>query len=65
MQTESGWLFHVGDAGHMDPMEGTPLWIVRLVLGPHTPRLRQFQAAHPDIQITTGHMPLTFFPNPV
>ncbi|MGD2147477.1 MAG: MBL fold metallo-hydrolase [Anaerolineae bacterium] len=64
-QTESSWLFHVGDAAHMDPTEGTPLWIVRLVLGPHTPRLRQFQAAHRDIQITTGHMPLTFFTNPV
>ena len=65
VQTESGWLFHVGDAAPMDLMQNTPPWIARLVLGPHTPHLRQFQADHPDIQITTGHMPLTFFPNPM
>ena len=65
VQTESGWLSHVGDAAPMDLIAGPPPWIVRLVLGPHTPRLRRFQAAHPDIQITTGHMPLTFFPNPI
>ena len=65
IQTESGWLFHVGDAAHMDPTEGTPLWFVRLVLGPHTPRLRRFGAVHPDIRITTGHMPLDFFSDPL
>jgi len=28
-------------------------WLVRLVLGPHTLRLREFAAAHPEIRMTT------------
>lgn len=56
-----GWLFHVGDAGPPDLNDDLPAWMVRAVLGPHTPRLRDFQIAHPDIQITSGHMWLDFF----
>jgi glyoxylase-like metal-dependent hydrolase (beta-lactamase superfamily II) len=61
IQTGSGWLFHVADAAPMDLGEYVPEWLVRLVLGPHTPRLRAFKAAHPEIRITTGHMRLDFF----
>jgi glyoxylase-like metal-dependent hydrolase (beta-lactamase superfamily II) len=60
-QTASGWLFHVGDAAPIDFIEDPPQWLVRAVMGPHTPRLRQFKAAHPEIRLTTGHMPLDFF----
>jgi hypothetical protein len=42
-------------------MEEMPQWLIRLVLGPHTPRLRRFKAAHPEVSMTTGHMPLGFF----
>jgi len=59
--TESGWLFHVADAGPVRLEEYVPDWFVSLVLGPHTPRLRQFAAAHPNVRITTGHMWLDFF----
>jgi glyoxylase-like metal-dependent hydrolase (beta-lactamase superfamily II) len=62
INTEAGWLFHVADAAApMGLDESVPPWLVRLVLGPHTPRLRQFHAAHPEVRITTGHMLLDFF----
>jgi len=61
IRTESGWLFHVGDAAPLGMDEYAPDWLVRLVLGPHTARLRAFQATHPEIRMTTGHMWLDFF----
>jgi glyoxylase-like metal-dependent hydrolase (beta-lactamase superfamily II) len=61
IQTESGWLFHVGDAAPMDLGEYAPEWLVSFVLGPHALRLREFRAAHPEVRITTGHMWLDFF----
>jgi len=59
VQTEAGWLFHVGDA--MGFTEDVPSWLERLILGPHASRLRAFQATHPEVQVTTGHMGLDFF----
>lgn len=61
VRTGSGWLFHVGDAAPFGLDDYAPAWLVRLVLGPHTPRLRAFAAAHPEVRITTGHMWLDFF----
>jgi glyoxylase-like metal-dependent hydrolase (beta-lactamase superfamily II) len=61
MRTEHGWLFHVGDAAPLGFDESVPPWLVRLVLGPHAPRLRAFGAVHPQIRMTTGHMWLDFF----
>jgi glyoxylase-like metal-dependent hydrolase (beta-lactamase superfamily II) len=61
VETESGWLFHVGDAAPLELGEYVPEWLVRLVLGPHAPRLREFQATHPQVRMTTGHMWLEFF----
>jgi glyoxylase-like metal-dependent hydrolase (beta-lactamase superfamily II) len=63
IQTESGWLFHVGDAAPIGLDDYVPGWLVKLVLGPHAPRLRSFKAAHPDVRMTTGHMWLDFFQN--
>ena len=62
IRTESGWLFHCGDAEPVDFGGSLPGWMVRAVVGPHVPRLRAFRAAHPEIRMTTGHMPLRFFP---
>lgn len=59
VQIGAGWLFHVGDA--MSFADDAPAWMERLVLGPHAPRLRAFRAAHPEIQITIGHMASDFF----
>ena len=61
VQTGRGWLFHISDAGDIGSTAKPPAWLVRLVLGPHTPRLRQFKLAHPEVQMTSGHMPLDFF----
>ena len=61
IQTESGWLFHAGDAGPMGLDEYAPDWLIKLALGPHWPRLREFKKAHSEIRITTGHMWLDFF----
>ena len=61
IRTENGWLFHVGDAAPVGLEDYAPSWLVRRVLGPHTPRLRRFRDAHPEIRITTGHMWLNFF----
>ncbi len=61
IQTGQGWLFHAADAAAIDSAVEPPDWLVRLVLGPHAPRLLEFHACHPEIRMTTGHMPLDFF----
>ncbi len=61
IRTDSGWLFHVGDAAPMGFEVAPPSWFVSMVLGPHTPRLRQFKDTHAEVQVTTGHMLLDFF----
>ncbi|MGD2103942.1 MAG: MBL fold metallo-hydrolase [Anaerolineae bacterium] len=59
--TDSGWLFHVGGAAPIGFTEDVPHALARLIVGPHLGRLRAFRAAHPEILMTTGHMPLDFF----
>jgi len=54
-----GWLLHVADAASF--AEDAPEWMVKFVLGPHQPRLREFDNAHPEVRMTTGHMSLEFF----
>jgi glyoxylase-like metal-dependent hydrolase (beta-lactamase superfamily II) len=61
IRTGKEWLFHVADSGPIELGEYAPPWIVNLVMGPHVTRLRDFSVAHPNIQITTGHMWLDFF----
>jgi len=59
IKTSDGWHFHVGDAASF--AEDAPDWLVRFVLGPHQPRLREFDKKHPEVMMTTGHMALDFF----
>ena len=61
IQTAQGWLFHVADAAVIDSVVQPPAWLVSLVLGPHSQRLNEFHARHPEIRMTTSHMPLDFF----
>lgn len=61
LRTTTGWHFHLGDAAPLGMKEAAPAWLVRLVLGPHVPRLRAFGATHPDVRLTAGHMDLDFF----
>jgi len=65
IRTDAGWHFHVADAGPVGLEDYAPAWLVTLVLGPHTPFLRAFAAAHPEIRITTGHMWSDFFDRPI
>ncbi len=56
VQTESGWLLHCGDATypfyHAEvAARPPPAWLVRWLLGPHTPRLQALHKTHGD-QIT-------------
>jgi len=61
IRTESGWLFHVADAAPIEFTADASELLVRMMLGLHTPRLRAFKEAHPEIRMTTGHMWLDFF----
>lgn len=61
IRTEAGWHFHTGSAAPTGlDMERAP-WFIRLIMGPHAPRLLAFKAAHPEIVMTTGHAWLDFW----
>ncbi|MFO8084298.1 MAG: hypothetical protein R6U27_08275 [Desulfobacterales bacterium] len=61
VKTADGWLFHVGSAAPIGFSDAVPQPLERLMVGPNAPRIRSFRASHPEIQMTTGHMPLAFF----
>ena len=61
IQTASGWLFHVADAGVDIENNLAPDWLIRLALGPHWPRLRAFAKSHPEVTLTASHMYSAFF----
>jgi len=64
IKTANGWHLHAGDAASFT--DDAPDWLIRFVLGPHQPRLREFDKKHPEVMLTTGHMPLDFFkPNSI
>ncbi len=60
IKTTGGWLFQASDAAALFNDEA-PAWLIRLALGPHQPRIRQFAAAHPEVRVVTGHMWLDWF----
>ena len=60
VKTERGWHLHSGDAA-ADFRQDIPAWAIRLVLGPHEPRLRAFGETHPEVELTASHMFLDFF----
>jgi glyoxylase-like metal-dependent hydrolase (beta-lactamase superfamily II) len=64
IKTSAGWVFHAADAGAVYNNE-TPAWLIKLVLGPHDPLLREFMKTHPEVQVMNSHMPPEFFENPV
>ena len=62
LQTENGWLFHCGDAVPVNLQFGfAPVFVYRPTIGPHVPRLKAFQLAHPEVILSAGHMWLDFF----
>lgn len=69
IELDNGWLLHCGDATYpfyrMDdprqPYGEPPSWLVRWLLGPHTPRLRELYEQHNDkISFICGHDPASF-----
>lgn len=60
IKTSDGWLFNASDAAALFNEEA-PAWLIRLVLGPHQPRIRQFAESHPEVRVVTGHMWLDWF----
>lgn len=61
IKTETGWHFHVADAGVDIVHNIAPDWLIRLALGPHWPRLREFAQSHPEVTLTASHMYLPYF----
>ena len=62
IQDGSRWVFQCGDAAPVSHEYGvTPVWLSRLVLGPHVPRLRAFAREHPEVLMLAGHMWDSFF----
>jgi glyoxylase-like metal-dependent hydrolase (beta-lactamase superfamily II) len=60
INTPEGWFFHAGDAGAVYN-NNTPAWLIKFVLGPHDPHLREFMKDHPEVRIVNSHMFLDFF----
>jgi glyoxylase-like metal-dependent hydrolase (beta-lactamase superfamily II) len=60
VKLEHGWFFNAADAGAVYNNE-TPAWLIKLVLGPHDARLRQFMQVHPEVRLTNAHMFPEFF----
>jgi glyoxylase-like metal-dependent hydrolase (beta-lactamase superfamily II) len=60
IKVPDGWLFQTSDAAALFNEEA-PNWLIRLVLGPHQPRIRAFAAEHPEVRVVSGHMWLDWF----
>ncbi|MGD2059067.1 MAG: MBL fold metallo-hydrolase [Anaerolineales bacterium] len=69
IELDHGWLLHCGDATYpfyqMDdprqPFGDPPRWLVRWLLGPHTPRLRAlYEERGDEISFICGHDPVSF-----
>ena len=60
-EAEDGLHLHAGDAAPIGVMPLGPIWFSRLVLGPHCLDLVRFGTEHPEVTVTAGHMPLSFF----
>jgi glyoxylase-like metal-dependent hydrolase (beta-lactamase superfamily II) len=62
VRKQDGWLLHAGDAVPFDAaVDRAPDWISRLLLGPHTPRIRAFMKHHPEVEVVSAHMDLAFY----
>jgi len=61
IKTTDGWHLHAGSAAPIGFSRALPSWLTRAMVGPHEAHVRAFRAAHPEITMTTTHMPLSFF----
>lgn len=57
-----GWVLQAADALPTNAeFNLTPMWVNRLVIGSHVPRLQAFSATHPEVRLLAGHMWREFF----
>jgi glyoxylase-like metal-dependent hydrolase (beta-lactamase superfamily II) len=62
IQTETGWLFQVGDAVPVNlQFDFWPVFFYRPTIGPNVPRLKALAESHPEVRMIAGHMYLDFF----
>jgi glyoxylase-like metal-dependent hydrolase (beta-lactamase superfamily II) len=62
VKKKQGWYFNAGDAGAVYNQE-TPAWLIKMVLGPHDARLRQFMSQHLEVVLCNSHMFPEWFAN--
>jgi len=64
VKLENGWYFNAADAGAVYNNK-TPAWLIKMVLGPHDARLRQFMRLHPEVVLSNSHMFPEWFLNKI
>jgi glyoxylase-like metal-dependent hydrolase (beta-lactamase superfamily II) len=55
VKLSDSWSFNAADAGAVYNDE-PPAWVIRLVLGPHDPRLRAFMPVRPEVRLANSPM---------
>jgi glyoxylase-like metal-dependent hydrolase (beta-lactamase superfamily II) len=60
VKTSTGWFFHAADSSAVYNNE-TPAWLIKWVLGPLDPMLREFMKSHPEVLVSNSHMFPEFF----
>jgi hypothetical protein len=60
VKTPTGWFFQTSDAAALFNTEA-PGWLIRMVMGPHQPRIRRFAEEHPEVRVVSGHAWLAWF----
>lgn len=60
IRTSAGWFFHAADSSAVYNNE-TPAWLIKWVLGPLDPMLREFMKSHPEVLVSNSHMFPEFF----
>lgn len=60
IRTSTGWFFHAADSSAVYDDE-TPAWLIKWVLGPLDPMIREFTRSHPEVLVSNSHMSPEFF----
>ena len=60
VKTSDGWFLHAADSSAIYNNE-SPAWLIKWVLGPLDPMMREFAKSHPEVLVTNSHMYPEFF----
>ncbi len=62
IQKDADWLLYGSDAlPYNARIDLVPRWFARIFMYQHAPKIRALVAAHPEIQLVSGHMPQKFY----